>query len=98
MAYIGHNEQNYTPVSSLSIDEKKRVKKALMEMVDSLTRVDAETSLRKEILAMLKEELNIDPRLMRRMARTYINAKFDEERAFNEQFEESFETILNTVA
>lgn len=75
-------------------DEKKLIRGAIDEMIDSLTRADAERSLQKEIVARIKEETTITPRVFRRMARVAFKSNFSEEAALNDEFEHAYESVL----
>lgn len=75
-------------------DEKKLIRGAIDEMIDSLTRANAERSLQKEIVARIKEETTITPRVFRRMARVAFKSNFSEEAALNDEFESTYESVL----
>lgn len=97
MSGIGHNNPKVN-ISSLTEPERKRLKKAIMEMNDSMTRVAAERELQKETINTLFDELGIDKKLVRRMAKAYYKANFGEEVEENKAFEESYDLIIkNTV-
>jgi ABC-type microcin C transport system permease subunit YejB len=97
MAGIGHNNPHVN-ISSLNEAERKKLKKAIMELNDSMTRVAAERDLQKEVITTLYEELGVDKRLIRRMAKAYFKANFGEEVEQNKAFEESYDLIVkNTV-
>lgn len=97
MAGIGHNNTNVN-ISSLNEIERKRLKKAIMELNDSMTRCAAERELQKEIISTLHDELGIDKKLVRRMSKAYYKANFGEEVEENKAFEESYDLIIkNTV-
>ena len=97
MTLIGHNNTSVN-VSSLNETERKRLKKGIMELNDSFTRVSAERDLQKEIIATLHDELGVDKKLLRRMAKAYFKANFGEEVEENKAFEESYDLIIkNTV-
>ena len=97
MTLIGHNSTSVN-VSSLNETERKRLKKAIMELNDSFTRVSAERDFQKEIITTLHDELGVDKKLLRRMAKAYFKANFGEEVEENKAFEESYDLIIkNTV-
>lgn len=75
-------------------DEKKLIRGAIEEMIDSFTRTDAERSLQKDIVERIKEETTITPRVFRRMARVAYKANFSEEAALNDEFESTYESVL----
>lgn len=94
MANIGHNRTTVT-VNSLNEQEKTRLKNAIREMNDSMTRVAAERDLQKETIKTLHDELGLDKKMIRRMARTYYNANFSTEVEDNKSFEEFYSTVIN---
>lgn len=97
MAGIGHNNPTVN-ISSLNEQERKKVKNAIMEMNDSMTRVAAERDLQKEVLNKMYDELGLDKKLLRRMSKAYFKANFNEEVDENKAFEESYDLIIkNTV-
>ena len=78
MAGIGHNQQQRT-VQGLNEGERKQLRKAVMEMNDSMTRVGAERELQKETTNEICDQLGLDKKLFRRMARAYFRANFKDE-------------------
>ena len=97
MAGIGHNNTK-TNISSLNDMERKKLKKAIMELNDSMTRASSERELQKETIGTLYDELGVDKKLLRRMAKAYFKANFGEEVEENKAFEESYDLIIkNTV-
>jgi ABC-type microcin C transport system permease subunit YejB len=97
MAGMGHNNPTVN-ISSLTEPERKRLKKAIMELNDSMTRVSAERQLQNDTIKALNEDLGIDKKLIRRMAKAYFKANFGEEVEENKAFEESYDLIIkNTV-
>lgn len=79
----------------LTIDEKKIVKKALSEMCDSMTRVDGERDLMKNIVANVKENTTLTPKVFRKLARTAYKDNIDEERETFAEFDMVFEELKN---
>jgi DNA-directed RNA polymerase subunit N (RpoN/RPB10) len=96
MTGIGHNNPHVN-ISSLNETERKRLKKAIMEMNDSMTRVAAERELQKETINTLFDELGVDKKLVRRMAKAYYKANFGDEVEENRAFEESYDLIIKNT-
>jgi len=82
-------------MSNLTTQNKDKLRKAVIEIADSLTRIAAERDLQKEIIKKTSEELTIDKKIIRRMAKVYFNANFTQEVELDEEFEE---TYRDTVA
>lgn len=74
---------------------KKRIKKALQEISDSMTRTESERDLIKEIVKDVCEEFQINKKTFRRMAKTYHKRNFSVEVALDQEFETMYETITN---
>ena len=97
MAAVGHNSKNYTSANSMSKADRKKLKNAISELNDSLTRAAAEKDFQKEVIDNLSEELGVDKKLIRRMAKTYFRATYNSEREDFNTFEEFYELIMNAT-
>lgn len=82
-------------MSNLTTQNKDKLRKSITEIADSLTRIAAERDLQKEIIKKISEELTIDKKIIRRMAKVYFNANFAQEVELDDEFEE---TYRDTVA
>lgn len=78
-------------------EEQKIIKDCLQEMVDSMIRVSAERDLMKEIVARVKEETTVKPKIFRRMAKVQFAANFSEVVAEDEEFVEMYEKLNNAL-
>jgi len=78
--------------------DRKKIKDALQEISNCMTRIEAERDLIKEIKTDLFEEYkeHLSKRQIARMARVYHKQNFDEEVANHEQFEALYEQITGT--
>jgi len=94
---IGHNQQQRS-VQGLTDEDRKVLRKAVMEMNDSMTRVGAERELQKETTNEIVDKLGIDKKLFRRMSRAYFRANFKEEVQENTDFEEFYTTVMEKTA
>jgi len=97
MSMIGHNRPQ-TSVEGLSPDDKKVLRKAIMELNDSLTRVGAERDLQKEIINETYDKLGVDKKMVRRMAKAYFKANFKDEVAEANEFEEFYTEVMEKTA
>ena len=98
MSMIGHNQQQRS-VQGLTEEDRKRLRKAVMEMNDSMTRVGAERELQKEITNEVADKLGMDKKLFKRMSRAYFRANFKDEVQENTDFEEFYSAVMEkTVA
>ena len=97
MSMVGHNQQQRS-VQGLTDEDRKALKKAIMEMNDSMTRVGAERELMKEITNETCDKLGVDKKLFRRMAKAYFRANFRDEVQENTDFEEFYSTVIEKTA
>jgi cyanate lyase len=93
MTIIGHNH-SFTNVNSLSAEQKRELKKTIQDLNDSMTRVQAEKELQKEAIDAIAENLNLDKKMVRRLAKVYFKANFNEESEENKTFEEFYQLIV----
>jgi cyanate lyase len=92
---IGHNSQpKVSNVNSLSANDKQKLKGAIQELNDSMTRAAAERELQKETINKMAEDLGLDKKLIRRLGKAYFKANFGEEVESNNTFEEFYEGVL----
>lgn len=94
MSVIGHNNPTMN-VNSLSSQQKDELKKAIYELNDSMTRAAAERELQKEAIDSVSEKLGLDKKLIRRLAKTYFKANFNQESEENKTFEEFYSIIIS---
>ena len=94
MAGIGHNKKPQASLESLAETDKKRVRDAVLEMNDSMTRSMAERDLQKEITDKMTEEIGIDKKLFKRMAKVYFKANYAEEVEAHKEFENFYDGIM----
>lgn len=92
MATIGSN----SGAPTLTPEDRQRLKKALDEINDSMTRKSAEADLVKEIVNKLHDDLGLNKRLIRRLAKTHYKRDFDMEVAENKDFEEVYEYVAGS--
>lgn len=97
MAGIGHNKP-FVSINSLTDQDKKKLKNAIMELNDSMTRAAAERELQKETINTIFDELGVDKKLVRRMAKAYYKANFNEEVEENNNFQEMYDNIISKTA
>lgn len=97
MSMIGHNQQQRS-VQGLTDEDRKRLRKAVMEMNDSLTRIADERELQKDLVNEMADQLGIDKKLFKRMSRAYFKANFNDEVQENTDFEEFYTTIMEKTA
>lgn len=89
---IGKNRD--VNINSLSSTDKEKLKGAVKELSDSLTRMDGEKELQKEICDKIETEIGISSKLTKKLSKVYYNSTFNKLKQENEEFEEFYTTIL----
>lgn len=75
--------------------DRKKIKDALQEISDSMTRVDAEKDLIKEAINELHDNFKISKKILNKMARTYHKQNFLNEQQNHEEYETLYEEVVN---
>jgi hypothetical protein len=94
---VGHNSPTMN-IEALSPEDRKVLRKAILEMNDSMTRAGAERELQKEILNETFSKIGVDKKLIRRMAKVYFKANFNDEVEENNTFETFYDEIMRKTA
>ena len=98
MSMIGHNNKPAISLDGLSDIDRKVLRKAVLELNDSMTRADAEREVQRDIIAEINDRLGVDKKLVRRMARAYFKANFSKEIEDNNSFESFYEAVMQKTA
>lgn len=88
---------NEINITSLDVEGRKTLKKAILEMVDSFTRVEAEKDLQKDIVDEMSDKLGVNKKLIKRMAKTYYDSSFVKVTTEHNEFEEAYKSVIETV-
>lgn len=80
-----------TPTSN---EDKVKIKNAIKEISNSMTRMDAERDQIKTIIGDLCEEVEINKKHVRKMARVYHKQNYTEEQDTFAEFSELYENIV----
>lgn len=94
MAYPS-NQPDYVSIESLSAEDKKKVKNCIRELNDSMTRAAAEKDFQKEAINKINEELGVEKKMIRRMAKAYFMSNYKEVVEENKKFEDYYESIVD---
>lgn len=73
--------------------DKAKVLGCLQEISNSLTRIESERDLVKEILQKMQDECEIPKKLGRKLARTYHKRNYEEEVAEQSDFQTIYENV-----
>ena len=74
-------------------EDRKKVHNALVEASNSLTRIDAERDLIKNIINDTSKNFQISKKTIKKLVRVYHKQNFSEEVATHEEFETLYETV-----
>jgi len=78
-------------------EDKKKIKGALQEASNSLTRIDAERDLVKNIINDTSKNFQIPKKTVKKLINVYHKQNFSEEVATHEEFESLYETVTKTI-
>lgn len=75
--------------------DRKKIRDALQEISNSMTRIEAERDLIKDIKSDLVEQFEMTKKTVSKLARVYHKRNFNEEQAAQSEFELLYEQIVN---
>ena len=93
MAGIGHNKPFVSP-HSLSSEDKKKLLECIYALNDSMTRAAAERDLQKEAINEIFDELGIDKKIVRRMAKTYFMSNYNTMVEEQQNFQNFYDNVI----
>jgi siroheme synthase (precorrin-2 oxidase/ferrochelatase) len=76
-----------------SPEDRKKIRQALQEISDSLTRIEAERDLIKDILQTVEDNFELPKKYTRKVAKIYHKQNINEVKAENEELETIYETV-----
>lgn len=74
--------------------DRKKIKDAMDEISASMTRIDAEKDLIKEIIVELNDNFKISKKILNKMAKTYHKQNFINEQQDHEEFETLYSEVV----
>jgi hypothetical protein len=89
--------KNFVSPYSLSNEDKKKLKNVIYALNDSMTRVAAERDLQKEALNEIFEELNVEKKMVRKMAKAYFLANYNTVVEEEKTFQDFYDMIIKEV-
>ena len=75
-------------------EDRKRIASAIKELSDSMTRIDAEKDLMKDIIQVTFENHGIDKKHLRKIANVYHKQNLSEVKNEQEEFETLYEQLF----
>jgi hypothetical protein len=83
-------------LSTLNANDKLKLMGAIKDMSTSLTRMDAERDLQKNIKNDICKELDLNKKVFTKLAKTYHKQNFSEEVALHEEYETLYENVTKS--
>lgn len=77
--------------------DRKKLFDAIVEISNSMTRVDAEKDYQKDAIDTISSELNIEKKYVRKVANVYHKQNFNVMKVENEEVQELYELITNNA-
>jgi hypothetical protein len=84
--------------STITELDRKKIKDALKEMSNSMTRVAAEKDLQKEIAAKILEDCTVGKAHFNKLARIYHASNLMEEASRNDEFMEFANAVMTSTS
>lgn len=78
-------------------EDRKKLYNAVVEMSNSMTRVDSEKDLQRDIINDIAEELAVEKKYVRKIANIYHKQNLSEVRNEMDEVEILYEEMINTV-
>lgn len=76
-----------------SPEDRKKIRGALEEISNSLTRIEAERDLIRETIKEMSDQFQLPKKTLNKMAKVYHKQNFNQEVAEHEEFESLYEEI-----
>lgn len=78
---------------NLTPQDKKKLEHALKDMSASMARQSAERDLQKNVITDICEELDLNKKVFRKLAKVYHKQNFADEVATHQEFEKLYENV-----
>lgn len=78
--------------------DRKKIKDALQEISDSMTRIEAERDLIKDIVNDINDNFKLPKKYVNKMARIYHKQNFAKEQQETDELESLYLTIVDSQA
>ena len=76
-------------------EDKKKLKGILVELSNSMTRMDAERDFIKETIDIASKDFNMNKKILRKMAKVYHRNNYINEIMEMEEFQEKYESVVS---
>jgi len=78
--------------------DRQKLKLALEQITDSMARTASEREHIKEVIDMIKENFEIDPKQTRKLAKTMYDRSYSDLQQENEDFELLYEAVVEGMS
>ena len=85
----------YDATAHLSPEDKKKFQGYVKEISNSMTRMDAEKDLIKDIIAQAKDDFELSPKDVRKIAKIYHKQSYIEEKSEQEKVFDLYEQLFD---
>jgi len=75
--------------------DAQKVRNAVVEVSNALTRAQAERELIREIVKKIHDDEGLDKRVFRKICQAYYKGNFQDETALNSEFEDTFSQVMS---
>jgi len=79
-------------------DTQKKIREAIQEISDALTRIQSNKDLIKNIIDEKSEEFELDKKVLRKMATTFYKDNYSKLTSESEEFSLLYETIIKVTS
>lgn len=76
-----------------SPEDRKRIKDAMQEVSNAMTRIESERDFIKDVIAKVKEDFHLPPKYFRKLCKVYHKQSFNAELAEHDEFTELYEVV-----
>lgn len=90
---LNNIKKEVTMLSKMTPNDKLKLVAALKDMSTSMTRVDAERDLQKNIKNDISKELDLSKKVFSKLAKVYHKQNFADEVATHQEFESLYEEV-----
>lgn len=84
-------------LTTLGPNDKIKLLGALKDISTSMTRIESEKDLQKNVRNDICKELDLNKKVFNKLAKTYHKQNFSEEVELHTQFENLYETVSKTT-
>lgn len=74
--------------------DKEKIKNAVMEYSNSLLRQESERDLQKGICDRIKDEVGVEPKYLKQLAKVYHKQNYSEVKLQSDEFETLYEVVF----